>query len=220
MIPAKKNKYFDFVFTIYLKRLLKSSFDKVYWHSKIDIPASPVLFIANHSSWWDGLLFHHLSRTVIKHDLYMMMHESGLKQYPFFRRLGAFSVNRTHPKDILRSLQYAEQLLQDGETVCLFPQGDEFHIEKRPLQFQTGATYLVERHPEIAIVPLSFYYSFGHNKKPEVWIQAGRPLYDADLFGNQRKDKTQALEQICTLQLDELKGRVVHEQHALFSNLI
>ena len=50
-----------------------------------------------------------------------MMDEQGLRQYPFFRRIGAFSVNRDKPRDMLASLQYAAGLLQSGCPVWVFP---------------------------------------------------------------------------------------------------
>ncbi|WP_203363612.1 lysophospholipid acyltransferase family protein [Bacillus sp. REN10] len=220
MIEAKKSGLFQQMFSLYHRRLVSRSFDHIYWQTAATLPTAPVIFIANHSSWWDGLIFFHLERTALAHELYIMMHEAGLRQYPFFKRLGAFSVNRSQPKEILRSLHYAEQLLKEGKSVCLFPQGDEFHLETRPLRFQSGVTYLLERCPQVPLVPLSFYYSFGHHRKPDVWVFAGQPLVYEQLRGGSRKERTLHLEQLCTKQLDKLKQYVIHEQHQLFTSLL
>lgn len=220
MIRANKSRLFHSMFSLYHQRLLRRSFDQIYFYSKGTLPTTPVIYVANHSSWWDGLIFFHLSRTVLPQDLYIMMHESGLKQYPYFKRLGAFSINRNNPKDILHSLQYAQQLVEDGKSVWMFPQGDEFHLETRPLGFQSGITYVLEHCPHTPVVPMSFYYSFGQKKRPEVYIEAGSPLYHHDLPGQSRVEKTTALEQVCTEQLDELKQLVVTKQRNKFSNLL
>lgn len=220
MIPAKKIPLFDKGFELYLNPLLRRSFSGLLARGLQKPIANPVIFIANHSSWWDGLLFFFLNRTVWKHDIHMMMDEKGLVQYNFFRFLGAFSINRAKPKDILASLQYAEQLLNGGKSVVLFPQGDEFHQEKRPLNFSAGITYLMERCPDIPVIPLSFYYAFRRVQKPEVWVLQGSPFHLKDLSGKDRKEFTSEIEQLSTHQLDRLKSFVVSEDTAAFENLL
>ena len=49
-----------------------------------------MLLIANHSSWWDGLVTFYLNNAVLKTDLYAMMSEQGMKDFPFFNELGLF----------------------------------------------------------------------------------------------------------------------------------
>ncbi|KOF12041.1 acyl-phosphate glycerol 3-phosphate acyltransferase [Planococcus glaciei] len=216
MIKAKKMPLFENAFELYLNPLIRRSFANVFGRDIVQPPSQPVLFIANHSSWWDGLLFFFLNRSVWRHDVHMMMDEKGLKRYGFFRYLGAFSINRSKPKDILASLQYAEQLLLSGKTVILFPQGEEFHQEIRPLGFSTGIAYLMEHCPDVPAIPVSFYYSFRHERKPEVWVQQGNPFYYKEIRGSARKEKTGSIEQAITEQLDQLKSEVVSENTAAF----
>lgn len=219
MIKAKKKKSFELAFDSYLKPLLRSSFSNIFGRG-IGAPADqPVIFIANHSSWWDGLIFFYLNKKFWKHDIHMMMHESGLTRYPYFRFLGAFSINRKKPKDILSSLSYAEQLLSAGKSVVLFPQGDEFHQESRPLTFHNGVVYLLERCPDIPVIPISLYYSFRHERKPEVWINQKEAIFYPAIPGRSRKEKTAFLETFCTSQLDELKGFAVAENTEAFQEL-
>ena len=219
MIQAKKSATFERAFALYLIPLIKKSFSRVLLQNPQPVPGQPVLFIANHSSWWDGLIFFFLNKTIWHHDIHMMMHEEGLKKYPYFRFLGAFSLNRKNPKDILESLQYAEQLLKQGKTVVLFPQGDEFHQEIRPLKFQSGVVYLLERCQDVPIVPLSFYYSFGHEQKPDLWIRQGAVLKYSGLEGSSRKEKTAFLQTSLTAQLDALKQVTIEENAEGFQDL-
>lgn len=219
MIIAKKSALFEAGFNIYLTPLIRFSFSRLLGQGVKAIPDKPVLFIANHSSWWDGLVFFYLNRTIWHHDIHMMMHEEGLRKHSFFRYLGAFSINRQKPKEILTSLQYAEALLKQGKSVVLFPQGDEFHLETRPLAFQAGAAYLIEHCPEVPIVPLSFYYSFGHQQKPELWIQQHQPIRTSTLEHMTRKEKTLYLQQLSTEQLDSLRNTVISENSDAFYSL-
>lgn len=220
MIEAKKSRMFEKGFGLYLLPLLRRSFSHLLGSNIVQIPERPVIFIANHSSWWDGLLFFQLNHTVWKHDIHMMMHEKNLKNYIFFRYLGAFSIDRQNPKDIIRSLQYAENLLKHNKSVVLFPQGDEFHQEIRPLAFHSGIGYLLEKHPDIPVVPITFYYSFRHEQKPEVWIRQGSPLSIEEIPGSSRKEKSAFLQKVLTDQLDNLKKEVIAENTAVFDDLI
>jgi len=213
VIEATKRAWFEALFDLYNHRLLKKHFHTIYLSSSSAIPLpSQAVFCINHSSWWDALVLFHLNRHVLHKDLYVMMHEKGLTEYPFFRKLGAFSVNRDKPRDIIRSLSYSGKLLQEGKTVGLFPQGDEFHLEKRPLHFLPGSISLIEKYKQIPLLPICFYYSFGHVKKPEVYIHIGEPIYYDQLQGNERKDKNTALERMYTLQLDKLRELVINEK--------
>jgi 1-acyl-sn-glycerol-3-phosphate acyltransferase len=200
--------------------LLRKSFSHIFGYEVKKLPDRPVIFIANHSSWWDGLLFFFLNHTIWKHDIHMMMHEKNLKKYIFFRYLGAFSIDKQNPKEIIRSLQYAENLLTKGKSVVLFPQGDEFHQEIRPLDFSNGIGFLTEKHPDIPVVPLTFYYSFRHEQKPEVWIRQSAPLTAAEIAGESRKEKTAFLQETVTLQLDKLKEEVIDENTEDFTDLL
>lgn len=219
MIDAKKSGLFEIGFNMYLSPLIRSSFSRILGQGVGALPEKPVLFIANHSSWWDGLLFFYLNRTVWHHDIHMMMHEEGLQKHRYFRYLGAFSINRKKPKEILTSLQYAETLLKQGKSVVLFPQGDEFHLETRPLAFQTGVAYLMEHCPEVPVVPLSFYYSFGHQQKPEIWIRQHQSVLASTIEHMTRKEKTLYLQKLCTEQLDSLKNTVISENSEAFQPL-
>lgn len=220
MIEAKKSRLFEKGFAIYLLPLLRRSFSHLLGRNIREIPERPALFIANHSSWWDGLLFFLLNHTVWQHDIHMMMHEKNLKKYKFFRYLGAFSIDKQNPKGIIRSLQYAERLLADGKSVVLFPQGEEYHQEIRPLAFSTGIGYLVEKHPDVPVVPITFYYSFRHEQKPEVWIQQMPPLSIEEIAGTSRKERTAFLQDTVTTQLDELKNEAIAENVSAFNDLL
>ncbi|MBT2582748.1 lysophospholipid acyltransferase family protein [Planococcus sp. ISL-109] len=219
MIRAKKSALLERAFAVYLLPSIHKSFSHLYGRG-IRAPKGPALIISNHSSWWDGLLFFFLNHRVWKLDVHIMMHERGLRQFPFFRRLGAFSIDRSNPKDILASLRYAEQLLKEGKTVILFPQGDEFHLETRPLQFHTGILYLMEKCPQVPLVPVRFYYSMRREKNPEVWIDQGEALSLIDIPEGSRHERTLWLQDRETAALDRLKQEVLEENYEEFLKLL
>jgi len=134
--------------------------------------------LATHSSWWDGMILFHLDQTCFHHDPYVMIDQAGLARFPFFSRLGAFSVDRTSFSDIKKSLQYAKARLQNGSSVWMFPQGEERHQEERPMHLASGATQLMRHADTVSLV--AFYYSYGHEQQPDVYVRTRRfyPLSD------------------------------------------
>src|SRR4051812_25741096 len=76
----------------------------------IDAEPGGMLFLANHSCWWDLFLVHYLNVT-IPVDGYGMMEHFNMLRFGFFRRIGAFSVDRTDPASVRASLDYAAGFL-------------------------------------------------------------------------------------------------------------
>lgn len=219
MIKAKKNILLQTLMSVYVEQLLKRSFQQMHWYAPCPLPSTPVIFIANHSSWWDGPILYYLSRKKLPQDIYFLMHEKGLRDYPYFRQLGAFSVNRDHPKEILRTIQYAASLLKDQKSVWLFPQGDEFPMAKRPLQFQSGIIRIWETKRDIPIIPICYHYAFESTKKPNVYVMAGCPIRYDDVEGKSRKEKINHLEQLYTDQLDHFNNVIMTKQHVGFTKM-
>ncbi|WP_216830481.1 lysophospholipid acyltransferase family protein [Alkalihalobacterium elongatum] len=210
MIKAKKSPVFETLFHQYNKNLLSKSFSQIKLRNdSIFNSTKPTLFLLNHSSWWDGLISFHLAKTLFSIDSYAMMEDKGLVAYPFFKRLGAFSIQLQSVKEIVASLRYAEQLLSQNKGVWMFPQGQEEHLEKRPLSFKNGAAYLIEKVPTIQVVPITYYYTFSGQQLPYLYIHVGRNLVFSGKTSS-RKQLTTMLEAIVTKQLDQQRHDVIH----------
>lgn len=143
----------------------------------IDAEAGGTLFLANHSCWWD-LFLAHIVNEAIPVDGYGMMEHANLARFGFFRRIGAFSVDRADPKSVRASLQYASELLNGSRTgVWLFPQGRIETNDVRPLVFQPGFRALVRRTGRIRVVPVALRYEFWQDERPEALVRFGEPTW-------------------------------------------
>ncbi len=143
------------------------------------IDAEPVgtLFLANHSCWWDLFLVHFLNRS-IPVDGYGMMEHFNMLRFGFFRRIGAFSVDRTDPSSVRASLDYAAGLLGGARAgVWIFPQGKIESNDVRPLRFQNGIRALVRRVGRVRVVPVAFRYDFWQDERPEAFARFGEPTW-------------------------------------------
>ncbi|WJH34805.1 lysophospholipid acyltransferase family protein [Paenibacillus sp. CC-CFT747] len=130
-----------------------------------------------------------------------MMEEKQLERYPFFRKIGAFSINRTSPRSIRDSLRYAETRLRHGGSIWLFPQGEIRHLEERPLAFQGGIGSLLERVPEAAAVPVTLYYSLAGHQKADASLLFGTPVME-DWRRLGRRAAAEELRRLLQSQLD------------------
>ncbi|QHE51976.1 lysophospholipid acyltransferase family protein [Pontibacillus sp. HMF3514] len=211
MIPAKKNRFWAWGFDQIIYPLLKKHFQEIYVYGSIPQHVNRTLYIINHSVWWDPILIYLLNQKLIKSDGYAMMHESGLRKHPIFKRIGGFSIDRNNPKDIIESLQYAVEKLHDDKSVWMFPQGDEQPFDQRPLGFQSGASYIIEKVQDLNVIPISIMYTFQSTKKANIYVFIGSNPMHESYASLKREDKTRFLEQICTQQLDTLKQRVLEQ---------
>jgi 1-acyl-sn-glycerol-3-phosphate acyltransferase len=213
MIEPRKDERFQSVFFPYVRHLLKKQFYRVYATSHAPLEKGrPTLLLVNHSSWWDGLVCFYLTKTFVEYDSYAMMSQQGMTDFPFFKKIGAFSVNPSSPKHVLRSLRFAKKLLEGNRAVWIFPQGKEEHLEKRPLSFAPGASYLACEVPGIQVIPVAFYYTFRHDQRPELFISFGEALEGELVYGESRQNITHRLEQALTAQLDDVKQSVIQDQ--------
>ncbi|ADU32223.1 lysophospholipid acyltransferase family protein [Evansella cellulosilytica] len=210
MIKAERSVLFEHMFSVYNKHLLRKHFHCIYLARRGEKRAGPAIYLVNHSSWWDPLVLFYLNHAVLKENAVAMMSEDGLTRFPFFRKIGAFSVNRQARKSIMTSLQYASEQLKEGKSVFLFPQGEEVHIEKRPLTFFSGAAYLVEKQPSLPVIPISFYHSFFHHQLAEWFISIGKPISIPQRAT--RKEITALFEKKMTFELDHLRTLAMTEQ--------
>lgn len=202
------------MFQLVQRRLLKGTFSKFYVKNDYNA-ADAALYLANHSSWWDGLMLFELEQQKMIPNLHVMTDIEGMQRVPMFKWLGAYSVDASSPKHIMESLRYSEQLLNEQKNVCLFPQGMERHLEQRPLAFQQGAAMVINRI-SVPVVPVTFYYTFRDTKKAEAWVWIGAPIsYEP---GCKRAELTVIFEQAVTAQLDLLKAYVIENNHEPFTN--
>ncbi len=143
----------------------------------LDAEPGGLLLLANHSCWWDLFLAHALNEAVPL-DGYGMMEHFNLKRFGFFRRIGAFSVDRTDPASVRESMDYtAELLARPCAGVWLFPQGRIASNDVRPLGFQPGLRLLLRRTGRVRVVPVAVRYEFWQEERPEALVRFGEPTW-------------------------------------------
>ncbi|MCW4643419.1 lysophospholipid acyltransferase family protein [Bacillus safensis] len=210
MKESDKSRSFRRIFSLYLERyLLHKHFRCVMMKGTVDPNEKlPVLYIANHSSWWDGLIIFLLTEKASELDHYMMMEEKQLKQYAFFRKLGAFPVQKENLKSVKQALMTAKENMQAGRAVWLFPQGKIMHQDMRPLELEGGASFLVRQFEQVVVKPVTLHYTFNQFQKPTVSAVFGE---DTLVSGGEFRSKgvTHLLRDLLETQLNTHQAQVI-----------
>ena len=177
MIPATKSWWAELLFRPYLNWIARKEFSGVHLQGTLPQlnPELPLLLLPNHSTWWDGFFVYLLNRRIFKRELYLMMLESQLSTYRFFRRLGAFSVKADSPRDLQRSLNYSVELLKNNSSrstvLCLFPQGELTLWDARPLNYKGGVEWILSQYGErVNLLPLAIKIEQTGHRHPEAFF--------------------------------------------------
>jgi 1-acyl-sn-glycerol-3-phosphate acyltransferase len=180
VVPARHERWADFLFSLYLRTLLARDFHSVRLVGTVPaLPeAVPLLVVANHGTWWDGFFISLFNTMLLGRKLHLMMLEEQLRRFPFFGRIGAFGIRQGHPRAVASSLRYAASLLDSpGNAVCIFPQGALTARGVRPLGFQRGLEKVVKmHHGEVTILPVAIRCEFLGHRKPMAFLLAGDPV--------------------------------------------
>ena len=223
MIKASKNRLFESLFSYYNTRLLRKHFYKIFISGEENILSlhkrKPAILYANHSNWWDGLAVFYLSKKLWNIDAYVMMDIEQMQKYRFFKRVGAFSVNRGNAKEAMESIEYAVNLLKNRQRVLwIFPQGTMLPNDFRPIVFFNGISKIAQKLGEVNLIPVAFRYEFLMEQRPEIFISIGKAKSTGS-FEN-IKDLTADLNDKLLKELDRLKNRVIKSEFSGFRTIL
>jgi 1-acyl-sn-glycerol-3-phosphate acyltransferase len=167
MLYPKKNPIAKWIFKVYVKWLVNKQFHQLLFNTiEVDKNKS-VLLIANHFSFWDGLILYCLNARLFKKKFHVMILHDTAKRIGGLRYGGAFSVNKGS-RDVIKSLDYAVQLLSDpGNLVLMFPQGKLFPNFVEHINFEKGITKLIEKAGnKYQIIFAATFIQYFQHKKP------------------------------------------------------
>lgn len=225
MLEANKSRWFNELFAIYNRNLLKRRFNSLQILNSSAFGSFnrniPLIIYANHSGWFDGIVAYQISR-YLKLDFYVMMEEKQLKDLPLFRKLGAFSVVRERPREAITSINYSAKVLMEktNRVLWIFPQGEILPNDTRPLSFYNGISKIIEKLDRCHTLPIAIRYEFLGNFKPEIFVAFGNIEYsDSNKFSVNKK-LTPKFSQNTETLLDGLKSKIISRDFSGFQNII
>lgn len=188
MIKANHKKWAEFLFNVYLNSLLKKSFNDfiIIGNAPSINENKSLMILPNHFSWWDGFFIYKVIKNFTQKKFHIMMLEEQLRKFWFFNKLGAYSINQTNPKSVLRSLNYSIELLNDKSNLTvIYPQGEIQPQEEKQIKFNKGVNYICEKSStDFQILPVCFRIFYSNEKKPYIIYRFGEIISSFDVTEN------------------------------------
>ena len=168
MILPNHNKLYKLFFDFCASLIIKSDFKSIIIDviGNENIQDKSLLVIANHFSWWDGILHYHLSNIFFKKKFHVLMLEDQLKKRMFLTKLGVFGVKKG-TRDTIKFMNLAKQLLRHNDNMLLiFPQGKIESHHKQEFSFESGASKLIEKNPGVQVIFSVILIDYFSERKP------------------------------------------------------
>lgn len=208
----------DACFDRYVRRLVSRNFAMVRWlrtglqagHASDGPggPSSAALFVANHSSWWDGFLGWLVSRE-LGLRFHILMDADNLDRYWMFKWIGALPMHRADRRAAYRDLVAAgERLSAPASSLWIFPQGARRPPADAIVHTERGAAHLAIE-TGVQVVPVAFRYHFLEEQFPEAFIQVGAPF---TVEGTDRRLAATAIEQGLQATVEQLDDQLRSER--------
>ncbi len=177
-IPAKESKFVIWFFYQYTRFMLKRRFRNVIIHQQyFPKPGSQTMYFSNHNYWWDGLIPLYVNNKLFKQQARALMEDKQMKQYPFFSRIGAFSIDLDNPKSSIKSLRYGlDSLKRPNSCLFIYPEGKITSVSGDAPVFKDGLAWLVQKSTDVDVVPIALYIDYSQSNKPDLYISIGNSL--------------------------------------------
>lgn len=218
----------DWLFDRYVRRLVSRHFAAVRWigsegartaagaYPEPSSASQSILFVANHSNWWDGFLAWLVSRE-LGLRFHILMDAPNLDRYWLFKRIGALPMHRDRRTAAYRDLGAAGGMLAEaGNSLWVFPQGARRPPDEPIESTEHGAAHLAVEH-RTEVVPVAFRYRFLGEQFPEAFIQVGEGFVAASA---DRRTVAAEIERRMQLTVAGLDARLRAEQVEGFRQLL
>ncbi|UOE50538.1 lysophospholipid acyltransferase family protein [Mucilaginibacter sp. SMC90] len=171
MIRNKNNFFMNRIVHYYIKWAVGKAFHELLFNDIVVDQNKSILLIGNHFSFWDGLILYCVNDKLLKKKLHVMILEETARKERFLKYVGAFSVKKDS-KSIVRSLDYAAELLEDpANLVLMFPQGKLYANFVTNIYFEKGVMRIIEKATgNFQLIFASTFIQYFKHKKPTATV--------------------------------------------------
>ena len=186
-----------------------------------------MLFVANHTNWWDGFLACLVSARMGLH-FHILMEARNLERYWMFKWVGALPMHRESAATAYLDLRRAASVLRRPATgLWVFPQGARRPPQEPITGTERGAAHLALGIDRPATLwPVGFRYVYRGEQIPEAFVWLGQPLAllpgDAHAVarGRRRRECAAEIEHRLQQTVTELDRRLAAEELSDFEVLV
>ena len=181
--PARTSRFWSYIADFAFYGMLEKRFCAFHYKGYENFlkrdDKYPTILFAPHTNWWDGIVAYNICNRLCKKEIRIMIEE--LNRFPILRRGGGYSVNKKSAQSAMESLKYSVRVLKDPKSLLyIFPQGVINPPNHRPIEFQTGLSYIaqkgVKEYGKINLIPVAVNYCFLRDNRPEILIEMGENI--------------------------------------------
>ena len=171
MVYPKKNPFIHFFMHQYVQWIIGRQFKEIIFNPVTVDQNRSVLLIANHFSFWDGLILYMVNFKLLKKNFHVMMGDDTAKDIYFLKYGGAFTINK-NSRQILESLNYAAELLAKPENlVLIYPQGKLYSNFVNDVHFEKGVQRIINQaEGKFQLVFAASFIQYFKHKKPTATV--------------------------------------------------
>lgn len=187
---------------------------KVEYIGEENIPAdTPVLYIGNHRSFFDVVLTYIRVPRPTGYIAKKSMEKVPLLNI-WMRNLHCLFLDRENIKAGMQTILTAIDLMKNGTSICIFPEGTRNKTEGTLLPFHEGS-FKIAAKAGCPIVPMTinnsaavFENQFPRIKKARVIIEYGKPIYIKELPKEQQKKLAPYVQEIIMETYNRNKDKI------------
>lgn len=216
---ARRFAFFHLIFSRFFRRHM-GVLRVPPWGMPAGVGPGPLIVLANHPSWWDGIAFMLLPvRFFPERELYIPMEAAALAKYRFMRRLGVFGIE-PGPRGAVAFLRTARAVLaHPGAMLWMNAPGRFQDVRDRPVGIAPGVTRLPEIAPDATVLPLALEYVLWTEQRPEMLAAFGTPIAAADLLALDRDAREARIRDALTATMDRLAEDAIARDPARFETV-
>ncbi len=169
MVYPKQNRVIYWFLSIYVKWLVRKNFHELLFNTIEINKNKSILLLANHFSFWDGLILHSINDRLFKKKFHVMVGHETTYKLNYLSYGGAFSVKK-NSREMLESLDYAAKLLNDPQNlVILFPQGRLYSNFVEDIHFEKGILKVIRQaEGKFQLIFASTFIQYYKHKKQTI----------------------------------------------------
>lgn len=173
-----------------IRRSVRARFRGIFWQPPQLPEHRPLIFAANHHSWFDGyVMFHAVTRLGVP----CLDWIEEFDAFPLFARVGGMPYPVGDPTARATTVRQTIRLMKTANrSLVLFAEGV---LHEPPEVFPFGrALEVVARKTGALVIPTALRYTFSMHERPEAWVRFGEPIAaDTDSLADRARSSVVSL---------------------------
>ena len=220
LFDPRRMAFFHFMFGRFFARHMRA-LRVAAWGLPRDYGHRPLIVLANHPGWWDGVAFMLLSQALFPgRTMFIPMQAEALSRYRFMTRIGVFGIEGGSPRGAVAFLRTARHVLAAPDRMLWMNAPGRFSDPReRPVPIAPGVIRLPEMAPDALVIPLALDYPFWTERKAEMLAAFGEPIEAAVLNAMDRDARLTAISDALGAAMDRLAEDAISRDPARFRTL-